>query len=678
MAEAASALQRLRGDTTLGVARQIPRNSLALLMVAQVFVVVPLAQHITLWVVVVCLFCGYWRTQVYRGRWGFPPSWVKAVLVLASSIGIALSGYTTFSLEAATSLLVLAFALKLVEAKSRRDAYLVIFISYFLVSCAFLFDQTIALAVYECFALLVVTAAMVGMNQLQSRVRPLATLGTAAALLLQAVPLMLVLFLLFPRISPLWSIPMVSSATTGLSDQLTPGDIAQLSQSDELAFRVVFEGQPPQQTELYWRGLVYSDFEAGTWKVGEALPAIPQGTIASSNTVSYQVFMEPTQSRWLYSLDVPVDYGPRMSLLGDYRLLNREPVMSVFRYRLQSDTEVALAGRLSAEVRQRETQLPAGDNPRLRAWAADLWRETGSAQAMAERIMADIRNLQFAYTLSPPQLPSLNSIDTFWFETRTGFCTHYAGAMVFAMRAVGIPARLVGGYQGGEINPVTGHVVVRQYRAHSWVEVWQEGAGWVRYDPTAAVAPERVSEGLNAALSSADRSAFSFFTASRMSGEGLLNQLLVLADSLEHQWNLWVVGYDASSQSAVLRDMLGSITPTRIAIALGIGGGLSLLLVSLSLFWRRGRKAQHPLERALQSFSQRLFSVGLQRAADETPHAYITRLGQRAKVDTDALAEKIQAVMYDPDVEISLFEMQNLKAQLRRLRFRLRLAEART
>jgi hypothetical protein len=220
----------------VGIAQQIPRNSLALLIIAQFAVIVPLASRISLWIVGVCLFCGYWPTQVYRGRWGFPQPWVKFLLVCAAFLGIALSGYRTFTLEAAASLLVLAFALKLVEMKSRRDAYLVIYLCYFLVATAFLFSQTMTVAAYQVLALIVVTSALVGLNQMQFRIRPLASIWTATGLVAQALPLTLVLFLLFPRIGPLWSIPMPSSATL-------PTCHAQTNWLSELCLRTKF---PPK------------------------------------------------------------------------------------------------------------------------------------------------------------------------------------------------------------------------------------------------------------------------------------------------------------------------------------------------------------------------------------------------------------------------------------------------
>lgn len=658
-----------------GVAQQIPRNSLALLIVSQAAVIVPLAAHISLWIAGVCLFCGYWRTQVHMGRWGYPGGWVKAGLVFAAIGGIALSGYRTFSLEAAASLLVLAFALKLVEMKNRRDAYLVIYLSYFLIATAFLFDQSMALAAYEVLAAIVITAAMVGLNQLQSRVRPVASLKVAAALVLQAVPLTLVLFLLFPRIAPLWSIPVPSAATTGISDKLTPGDVATLTQSDELAFRAVFDGDVPAQRDLYWRGLVYSNFKYGTWSIAEPLAAItpPPGV---GETTRYEIFLEPTQSKWLFSLDTPVEHGQRMELLGDYRLVNPEPVMSVMRYKLLSDSGAAMDPELDQQIRIRETRIDdPQDNPRLQAFAENLFEQTGSAEAMVEALLSHLIDKGYRYTLQPPELGDrfYNTIDQFWFDTQAGFCTHYAGAFVYALRSVGIPARMIGGYQGGEYNPVTGHLMVRQYQAHSWVEVWLPDQGWTRYDPTSVVAPARLENGLNAALSSEDRATLAFITNARFGNAGLINNILQWADSLEHRWNLWVVGYDADTQSSVLKDLLGQVTPTRVGFALLAGGGFSLLLVTGAIFWRRRPRQRHPVERLMHRFSTGMARSGYGREPGETPAAYIGRLAGMADLDGTEMAQRMQRQLYDPDGGNVGVERRKLRKDLRRLRFRLAL-----
>jgi transglutaminase-like putative cysteine protease len=654
----------------VGVAYQIPRNSLALLMVAQVVVILPLASHISLWIVGVALFCGYWRMQVYLGRRGYPANWVKALLVVASCFGVVLTGVRLFSLEAATSLMVLAFALKLVEMKSRRDAYVVIFLSYFVIATAFLFDQSMTIAAYELVAAVVVTAAMVGMNQLQTRVRPGASMWTAAGLVFQALPLTLVLFLLFPRVAPLWTVPIPSSATTGLSDRLTPGDIANLSQSEELAFRAVFEDEPPASRDLYWRGLVYSNFENGTWSVARDIPLLNVPT-SDRLGLGYQVFMEPSLSNWLYALDTPISYSPRIQMLGDYRLINPEPVMSVLRYRVVSDPELVLDPVIDERIRLRETYLPEGDNPRLRAYAKDLLAQAGSPERMVNAMLQHIRSQSYHYTLQPPLLERQDSIDQFWFDTRRGFCTHYAGAMVFALRAAGIPARMVGGYQGGQVNELTGHVVVRQYQAHSWVEVWYGGRGWTRVDPTGAVAPARVESGLGAALSQDDRAALSFMSSTLMGDESTLASALQFIDSLEYRWNLWVIGYDSTVQAGVLKRMLGGISPARIGLAILIGGGLSLALVALALFWRRRPRQRHPVERLFAGFSERMARQGIARNQDESPRAFVERLSERSNGAIGDLGERLEAHLYDPDHAPAARDVRRLKTELRKLRFRL-------
>ncbi|MEM7079838.1 MAG: DUF3488 and transglutaminase-like domain-containing protein [Pseudomonadota bacterium] len=655
----------------LGVAEQIPRNSLALLMIAQVAVILPLSPHISLWVVGVCLVCGYWRTQVYRGRWGYPSGVFKGFLVVAASLGIALSGYTTFSLEAAASLLVVAFALKLIEMKSRRDAYLIIFLSYFLVAIAFLFSQTMTATTYAVLAMVVVTAAMVGMNQMQTRIRPIASIRLAAGLVGQAIPLMLVMFLLFPRVGPMWSIPMPSSASTGLSDKLTPGDVASLSQSDELAFRAEFDGAVPLQRELYWRGLVYSNFREGTWSVGRDLEEETL-TFPGTANLSYEVFMEPTQTKWVYALDTPVTFSPKLSVLADYRLVSEEPILSVFRYRVTSNPLMIMDAVLPEHIRARETHYPTVDSPRMQAYARELYRSArGDAETVITLMLEQIRNEEYAYTLNPPTLGSVNSVDSFWFDSRRGFCTHYAGAMVFALRSLDIPARLVGGYQGGEVNPVTGHVVVRQYQAHAWVEAWIEGKGWVRYDPTAAVAPERVEQGLNAALSSADRATLSFFANARLSSGDLLNNFLQFVDSLEHRWNVWVVGYDAATQTDILRSLLGEVTPARVGMALLVGGVVSVALAALVLFWRRRPGPKNPTARALGGFYGAMSRRGLPREEGETPAAYLTRLGLLAQTDVEGLVALTQRQLYDPHHVNSREQLRTLRRELRKLKFRL-------
>ncbi|MEQ8860198.1 MAG: DUF3488 and transglutaminase-like domain-containing protein [Pseudomonadales bacterium] len=667
-----------------GVAYQIPRNSLALLMVAQVVVVIPYLFHLSPWIIAVCLFCGYWRSGVYQGRWDYPRRWIKAVLVASSVGGVVLSGVGLFSLEAAASLLILAFALKLIEMKGRRDAYLVIFLGYFSIATQFLFDQSIAVAAYQVVAVTVVTAAMVGLNQLATRVNPFESLRIAGSLILQALPLTVVLFLFFPRIAPLWTVPLPSSSSTGISDRMKPGDVAELIRSDELAFRVVFDGAVPPNRELYWRGLVYSRFLDGTWSVGGLLPewdatARPRPR-SGSDSVDYEVLLEPTQSDWLFALDVPEARTPGVVLTRDFRLEAPDPVLSVFRYRVTSRPGLAMdpypdAAGLPDMLRRRETWYPEDDNPRTQAFAADLWNESGhDPEVFVSALQAQIRRQPYFYTLSPPTLEERGSIDAFWFDTRRGFCTHYAGALVFMLRSVGVPARMVGGYQGGEINPVTGHVMVRQYDAHAWAEYWLPGEGWRRVDPTAAVAPARIEQGLNAALSAEDRASLSAFTSARFEGLAVFRDLLFWADSLEHRWNLWVIGYDTQLQGNVLKQLLGQITPARIGAALLLGGALSLGLVAAVLFWRRRPAPRHPVERAFSRFCARVAGSGWRRAPGEPPATFIRRIAASGALRDDqaaSLVADLDRLLYNPAADWGSRDVRQLRNQLRKLQFRL-------
>ena len=657
-----------------GVGQQIPRLSLALLMLAQAASVVPHGAHLSLWIIGVGLACAYWRWMVFQGRWAFPARWVKACLVAAAIVGVALDRASPFSLETATALLIVAFALKLVEMRSRRDAYLVTFLCYFVIATEFLFDQTIGIALYETVAIVVVTAAMVGLNQMHARIRPIDSLKTAAVLVLQALPLMLVLFVFFPRIVPLWSVPLPGGGHTGITDRVNPGDIAELARSDEIALRVDFEGAMPASRDLYWRGLVYSDYDAGVWSVGAPLARRDESTHValehgSIRPISYEVLQEPNLETWLFALETPEPQSDGVQLTRDYRLVAREPLHALYRFRARSFLGLQTDLTLSDSARRRALALPDGDNPRARAFAAHLHMAEPEPVRYLAAVLRTIRTEPYRYTLKPPRLESNDPIDEFWFDTRAGFCSHFAGAFVYLARLAGIPARMVGGYQGGEVNPVTGHLVVRQYDAHAWTEVWLDGRGWVRYDPTAAVAPERIERGLEAALSAPDREALATFTSLRL-GAGAIANALYYLESVEHRWNLWVVGYDGDMQHRYVRDLMGDVSPVRIGLAMLLGGAASLGLVALTLFWRRRPPPGNPVERAFRRFTERVGRSGVKRAPSETPTAYLTRVlaasGRRSS-QADPLVEEIEQLLYNPPAAGAGAALRRLERALRRL-----------
>ena len=665
----------------VGIEYQIPRNVLALLMVAQVAVVLPHIAQLSPWIVAVCGICGLWRTMVYQGRWAFPPSWVKAVFVVAAVIGVTASGASAFSVETASSLLIVSFALKLVEMKTRRDAYVVIFLSYFVIATEFLFSQSLVIALYEVGAAVLVTAAMIGLNQLRTNVRPVASIRLAGALLSQALPLTLVLFVFFPRVAPLWSVPVPSATTTGISDRVTPGDIADLSQSDEIAFRAVFADAAPPPNDLYWRGVVYDRFDGDTWTQSEPGVRLPADRIVPPEQrgagLSYTLLQEATFATFLFGVATPVPENSEIELRESYTMQSETPLMSLLRYDVTSYPDFVRGAALTEDsgAIQRALQLGEANNPRAREWAVRELQRAGSVNAYVEHVLSEVAS-KYTYTLKPPILSTADTIDEFWFDTKTGFCAHFAGSFVYLMRAAGIPARMVGGYQGGELNPLTGHIVVRQYDAHAWAEIWQKGVGWRRVDPTFAVAPERIRVGLSAALSADDRSSLSALTNARLNGFDSYNQLLYLFDSLEHRWNMWVVGYDTNAQLDYLTELLGQRpSPTTIAIAVSVGGALSLGFAGLALFLRRPRAPKDLLTRSFLQFCKVAARRGVIREPWESPMAFIKRASTHYKLPAAQVTEVIagmERLLYNQPAGArqSRLERRRLSRLLRALRWR--------
>ena len=658
-----------------GIGLQIPRNSLALLMMAQAAVIVPHMAQLSPWIIAVCLLCGLWRTRVHQGRTGYPSRGVKAFFVLLGTVGAFASAQMSVNLEVFVSMLVLAYAFKLVEMKTRRDAVIVIFLSYFIIATEFLFQQTLAVAAYELVATALVTAAMIGLNQMHTEVRPLASFRLAVGLVLQALPLAIVLFLFFPRLMPLWNMPLPGSAASGLGAQMTPGDIAELTQTDELAFRAQFDGAIPDYRELYWRAVVYSEFANGTWKIGNQLTESPVLLRSGERDVAYEILMQPTAQKWLYALDVPFEQDARASLLADYRLQSENPIASMYRYRVRSALAHTKGLELSPEMRSRETALPADDNPRLVAFARSLFASAPEPRRFAAALFAHIREQPYAYTLAPPTLPRQGSIDSFWFDSRRGFCAHYAGAFVYAMRSVGIPARLVGGYLGGEVNPITGHLVVRQYDAHGWAEIWIEGEGWVRFDPTAAVAPERIESGLASALAAGERNNLSLLTNARFDAGSFASRALLMLDSIEHRWNLFVVGYDGDVQKKLLGDWLGDLSPARIGLVMVLIGSLCFGVVAFVLFYRQRPVLPRNGMQHLHRFARFAGRYGFVRQFNESPHAYVRRVSDGIGNDpatSEGIARAVETALYGSD-SMSRESIRTLRQALRRLQFTLAL-----
>ena len=615
--------------------QHIPRNALAWILLSQVILVLPHIPRLPVWIFAVYAIAAYWRIMVYQGRWSFPGRWVKAAMTLGGFAGILISFRSLLGLEPTVALLLTAFALKTIELNKRKDAYLLIFLAYFVCATEFLFSQEMLIVLYMAFAITVVTAALIALHQPGKHRFTIQPFKRAAVMLSQAVPLMLVLFFIFPRIDPLWSVPLKShAAKTGMSDFMSPGNIGKLSQSDELAFRVEFEGEAPDRSELYWRGLVFSRMQLDEWRpipwqevpIDERKIQLPSEIEGES--YRYSVIMEPTQQKWVYSLDVPVKYSANITDTRGYRLVSLTEIQDRLRYQVNSNPAIVMDAELSDWRKKIELALPRWGSDKTKAFARERYAEAGSPRAYIKSILDFYRQENFYYTLEPAKVDG-PFVDGFLFGTREGFCEHYASSFVYLMRAAGIPARIVAGYQGGEVNPVNNTVVVRQLDAHAWAEVWLEGQGWVRIDPTAAVSPDRIRLGLEAVLGNT----VSFLADSPLSplhfrNVQWFNQLRLRYEALTYAWQHFVLSYNSEKQYDFLKRWLGEVNAQRLVTIL-IG---SACLVLLPVFWgllRSTRPKKRPAEtRAYLNFCKKLESIGIERGQGEAPTDFAKRVAE--------------------------------------------------
>ena len=621
---------------------QIPRNSLVWLLVAQAAVILPHISRIPWWITLVCLACGLWRVMIYQGRWAYPGRWVKVMFVVCGIAGIPLGYQKIYGVEPAVALLIVAFVLKLLEIKDKRDAGIVVLLAYFVALTEFLFLQTIPATLYMLFAVIMITAGLVGLNQTRSHHNPLLTLKTALVLVGQSIPLMLILFVLFPRISPLWSVPLQTEfGRTGVTNSMSPGDISRLTQSDGLAFKATFKADVPKYSALYWRGLVLSEFDGTTWtqdkllgrdawRFNEEAPDWASDVEYRGGSVEYEIMLEPTQQNWLFALAMPE--LPKIAdvvMLHDFRLASRSPVRQRLRYDLKSNLNYSLERELSSFWRYRYTRIPDKGNERARALAQERFRNSSMPRSYVRETLQMYGLEDFTYTLKPPLLGK-DGIDAFLFESRRGFCEHFAGSFVFLMRAAGVPARVVLGYHGGEYNPTGKFVSVRQFDAHAWAEVWIEGEGWIRFDPTSAVAPERIERGLEAAVESEN----SFLEDSPLSllkyRELLwLTDLRLQIDALGHYWDTWVVGYTPETQVGLLEQYIGKVDRKKLGSIMLAAFFTVLGVVGLFILSRRTYRPMSAMDKTYLRFCLAASRIGVERRVGEGANDFADRLSEK-------------------------------------------------
>jgi len=554
------------------------------------------------------------------------PGWVKLAFIVAFLLILIVQYHTILGREPGSALACSMLALKLLETRVRRDGFAAVSFASFALMSALLFSTSLVFTLGTFAGVALLLAALRELqsqpsNAMATSVGPVwsywPSLRASLASLAIAAPLALCGFLFIPRLdSPLWRTPADAGGRTGISDTMSPGSVQSLLLDDSAAFRVDFEGAPPNRNQLYWRGPVLTDFDGTTWTRSDSgvslaatgAPASPGGLI------SYDVTLEASDKPWLFALDLPVEIPPETLRGRDMSLMRRRPVTDLFRYHARSALSYRLDAELLPEQRNAALALPDRFNPRSieqgRKWRADL----GTDEAVVGAALELFHNA-FFYTLSPPLL-GRDSVDDFLFNTQRGFCEHYASAFVVLMRAAGIPARVVTGYQGGYFNKVGNYLVVRQSDAHAWAEIWRAGRGWMRVDPTAAVSPQRVELGSQA---------ISFGERAWYQGRWLFalrNQF----DLINRSWNNLVVQFNAQRQQSLLHpfgiDQVDQ--PTLVWMLIGTSG----LLLTLGMLWamRTSRRRAAPLDAAYDALCRKLSRIATPRSDSEGPQDYAARL----------------------------------------------------
>ncbi|MGB5591901.1 MAG: DUF3488 and transglutaminase-like domain-containing protein [Gammaproteobacteria bacterium] len=600
--------------------------------------VAPHLPRMPAWIGLLTVACIGWRMLAAVRGWKAPWQWLRMLLAGGGFVAVIASYGTVNGLEAGSALLVVMMDMKLLETWRRRDYQVLMFISYFLVMAQLLYEPSMWTLPYMIVAVGLSTITLMQTVRRGPAIPAARASRLVGTMMLLALPLMLALFLLFPRVpGPFWAMPTRGGGISGLDDVMTPGSVNALSLSNAVAFRASFEGRVPPPIQRYWRGPVLHDFDGASWREPGGRPWRPIDIRRDGESIRYRVTMEPSSRPWLMTLDYPGDWSqPRAYLSADYQLMAMRPIEQLTAYSVVSYPDALTGLAIDPREQAMNLRLPAERNPRAQALAREIRGrhpdDRGFLRAVLERFTLE----PYTYTLRPPALRGSHPVDEFLFDSRRGFCEHFASAFAVLMRAGGIPARIVTGYQGGELNPLNNRMTVRQSEAHAWTEVWLPDEGWMRVDPTAAVAPDRIELSLADALPESDLVPGRF-----MRSLPLLLDLQQRWDALDSAWNEWVLAYGPERQIALLRS-LGVNSPDWRALAAVLGATVLLILGGVALWtaWHYRPSAEDRVQRMYRQFVARLARRGIHRAPWEGPLV----LAERAQRLLPAYAGAIQSI----------------------------------
>jgi len=616
--------------------RHLPREARDTLFLLGViaWVVLPQVSHLPLWCSLLAATVLVWRGWLALLSRPLPSRWWLLALLVATLSATLFTHKTLLGRDAGVTLIVVLLALKTLEMRARRDAFVIFFLGFFTMLTNFFFSQSLLTAAAMLIALLGLLTALVNAHMPVGRPPLSQAARLAIRMAVLGAPVMVALFVLFPRVAPLWGIPGDgATGRTGLSSSMQVGTIATLAQDESIALRLKFDGPVPRQSELYYRGPVLSLFDGREWKpMSSAFPArspLPVNLKVSGEPVRYEVTLEPSGRPWLFVLDA-AEQAPQLQdvatrMTPDLQWLADQPVNDAMRYRAQSHLSFSHGPQKMSPSLIEYVQLPPGFNPRTLQLALDIRRDPQLANAdaltLSNAVLQRLRTGGYNYTFEPG-VYGLHTADEFWFDRREGFCEHIASAYAVLMRAMDVPARVVTGYQGGERNAVDGYWVVRQSDAHAWAEIWQAGQGWVRVDPTSAVAPARIGTFQRLQV---PRNVLQQAVAT-LSPDALA-RVRAVWEAVNNGWNQWVLNYSQGRQLSLLRD-IGFVSPSWE----DLGYVLAALLAGASLvgaawtLWDRGR--QDPWLRLLQRARRRMQRAGLSVPEGCTPREMAAVLAQ--------------------------------------------------
>ncbi len=662
--------------TPLRQLNQLPRDTRDtwFLLAVITWVALPLATEVPLWCSLMAAAVVIWRGVLAWRSLPLPGTAWRIGLLAVAVAATLLSHRTLLGRDAGVTLVLVLLALKTLELRARRDAFVVFFLSFFLMLTQFFYSQSLLTAAAMLLALWGLLTALVNAHLPVGHPPLWHAARLAGRMTLLGAPIMLVLFMLFPRLAPLWGLPGDALAgRSGLSSQMTVGNIASLALDGSVAMRVRFTRATPPSSELYFRGPVLAEFDGRQWRAANGLDS-PAALTAPDVSVQdpaypYQVTLEPNQQPWLLTLETtpkaPTLARHTARLTSTTQWVLTRPVTELLRYQAQAYTRFQTGLVLSPRERVQAMSLPFGLNPRTQNWAQQLRRSHPDAPARVQAVLAQLRTGGYRYTLEPGEY-GRDSADEFWFDRKLGFCEHIAAAFVIVMRASGIPARIVTGYQGGEHNPLEDFWTVRQSDAHAWAEVWLSGQGWVRVDPTAAVAPART--GSLQRLQTPQGAVASALLGSV--SPALALNLRAAWDAVNNRWNQWVLNYSEARQLDLLQ-RLGFAAPTWEDLIYV----LCALVVTASLLgvaWNTWERQQHdPWLRLLAQARHALLRAGLAVPTHSTPRQLLQLLQQHPLQVPDQPAWKawllqLEALRYAADAPAQRSALRQQVATLAR------------